>query len=62
MLNAKIAIRAAANFRQLRGRGVTIRKTAGLIIGTWCIENNCPLLHSDRDFQPMIEHLGLREF
>ncbi|RYE41081.1 MAG: PIN domain nuclease [Hyphomicrobiales bacterium] len=62
MLNADIAIRSAANFRFLRGKGFTIRKTPDLIIGTWCIENRVPLLHSDRDFAPMVEHLGLIEF
>ena len=62
MLNSDIAIRSAANFRFLRGKGFTIRKTPDLIIGTWCIENRVPLLHSDRDFAPMVEHLGLIEF
>lgn len=62
MLNYKISIQAAANFRLLRAKGITIRKTPDIIIGTWCIENNVPLLHSDRDFTPMVEHLGLVEF
>ena len=62
MLNTDIAIQSAFNFRFLRGKGITIRKTADLIIGTWCIENDCSLLHNDRDFLPMVEHLGLREF
>lgn len=61
MLDARIAVRAAANFRILRGKGITIRKTPDLIIGTWCIENRVPLLHNDRDFLPMVEHLGLVE-
>jgi predicted nucleic acid-binding protein len=39
--------------------GITIRKTNGLIIGTFCIERSCSLLHDDRDFAPMEEHLGL---
>jgi hypothetical protein len=39
--------------------GVTIRKTADVIIGTWCIENGHALLHDDRDFIPMQTHLGL---
>jgi predicted nucleic acid-binding protein len=61
MLSRSLAVIAAANFRTLRGKGVTIRKAPDIIIGTWCIENNCPLLHSDRDFAPLVEHLGLRE-
>jgi len=52
---------AARNFRSLRRRGITIRKTIGLLIGTWCIEHRRPLLHNDSDFQPMARHLGLIE-
>lgn len=62
MMSSKIAIQSAANFRVLRSKGFTIRKTPDLIIGTWCIENNVALLHNDRDFAPMVEHLGLIEF
>ena len=57
-----LAVQAARNFRVLRGRGITIRKTIDLLIGSWCIANDVPLLHSDRDFVPMIRYLGLREF
>ena len=57
-----IAIKAAANYRKLRALGVTIRKDVDMLIGTWCIENGIPLLHNDRDFRPMVEHLGLIEF
>lgn len=60
MLNEKIALRAAENFRCLRALGRTMSKTTDLIIGTFCIENRHVLLHSDRDFDPMVEHLGLR--
>jgi predicted nucleic acid-binding protein len=62
VLDDSIAVRAAENFRRLRALGITIRKTNDLIIGTWCIENRVPLLHSDRDFAPMAEHLGLIEY
>lgn len=60
MLSPDIAIKAAANFRVLRSKGITIRKTADLIIGTYCMEHGHSLLHADRDFNPMAEHLGLR--
>nr|WP_298100951.1 PIN domain nuclease [uncultured Shinella sp.] len=60
MLSPEIAIRAAENFRRLRSKGITIRKTADLIIGTYCMEHGHSLLHADRDFDPMAEHLGLR--
>ena len=53
--------RSARNFRSLRKRGVTVRKTIDLLIGTWCIENRRPLLHNDGDFRPMARHLGLVE-
>jgi predicted nucleic acid-binding protein len=60
MLTPEIAIKAAGNFRRLREKGTTIRKTADLIIGTFCIEHDYSLLHADRDFDPIAEHLGLR--
>ena len=60
MLSPELAIKAAANYRQLRRRGITIRKTIDLIIGTFCIEHGHALLHADRDFLPMVEHLGLQ--
>ena len=50
---------AARNYRKLRDLGVTVRKTADVIIGTFCIERRCALLHDDRDFLPMQQHLGL---
>jgi predicted nucleic acid-binding protein len=56
-----IAVAAARNFRSLRKRGITVRKTIDLMIGTWCIENRKPLLHNDSDFHPMARHLGLIE-
>jgi len=55
-----IAVQAAKNFRRLRGAGVTVRKTIDSIIATWCMENEMDLLHSDRDFDPFVKHLGLR--
>jgi predicted nucleic acid-binding protein len=59
LLDADLAPRAARNYRKLRDLGVTVRKTADIIIGTFCIERRCALLHDDRDFAPMEEHLGL---
>jgi len=40
--------------------GVTVRKTIDTIIATRCIESGYDLLHNDRDFDPFVEHLGLR--
>jgi predicted nucleic acid-binding protein len=59
LLDADLAPRAARNYRKLRDLGITTRKTADIIIGTFCIERRHALLHDDRDFAPMEEHLGL---
>lgn len=55
-----IAIQAARNFRFLRKRGVTVRKTIDAVIATRCIESGYELLHADRDFDSFAKHLGLR--
>jgi len=60
LTDRELAVRAAANYRVLRGRGITIRTTVDLIIGTFCIERGHALLHSDRDFEPMERFLGLQ--
>ncbi len=54
-----VAIKAAENFRALRRLGISVRKTIDTVIATHCIENRLPLLYSDRDFDPFVEHLGL---
>jgi len=54
-----LAVQAATNFRHLRSLGITVRKTIDTLIATRCIENGLPLLYSDRDFDPFVEHLGL---
>jgi predicted nucleic acid-binding protein len=55
-----VAVQAARNYRQLRTMGVTVRKTIDTLIATRCILDGHELLHSDRDFDPFVEHLGLR--
>ncbi len=60
LLSPDLAVKAARNYRLLRARGKTMSKTADLIIGTYCIENSYSLLHSDKDYLPMAEHLGLQ--
>ena len=60
LLGESAVYACAENYRALRKKGITIRKTADVIIATFCIENNFPLLFSDRDFLPFVEHLGLR--
>lgn len=54
-----VAVQAARNFRDLRARGVTVRKTIDTLIATRCIESGHALLYSDRDFDPFVEFLGL---
>ena len=60
MLSPAAATKVAANYRALRAKGITVRKTIDMIIGTFCIEHGHTLLHDDRDFLPMRDHLGLR--
>lgn len=60
MVGPTLAVRAAANYRQLRSRGITISKAVDLIIATYCIEHDHQLLHRDRDFDHFEQHLGLR--
>ena len=61
MLGVENAIRSAEHYRALRKRGVTIRKTADVIIATFCIREGHSLLFSDKDFIPFVEQFGLSE-
>ncbi|MGO8955481.1 MAG: PIN domain nuclease [Rhodomicrobium sp.] len=54
-----IAVRAAQNYRALRAKGITPRKTIDMIIATYCIAHGLPLLHADRDFDVAETELGL---
>jgi predicted nucleic acid-binding protein len=51
---------AAVNYRVLRKLGVTVRSPNDIVIATFCIENNYPLLHNDHDFDHIEQHLGLQ--
>jgi predicted nucleic acid-binding protein len=55
-----VTIEAARNDRRLRALGLTVRKTIDTVIATRCIVDKLELLHSDRDFDPFEQHLGLR--
>jgi len=59
MLGQELAIKSAENYRFLRRKGVTVRKTIDVIIGTFCIHHNISLLHDDQDFDPLTKHLKL---
>ncbi len=60
MVGFAMAERSAANYRLLRSRGVTVRKTIDVLIGTFCAERGIPLIHRDSDFDLMAPHIGLR--
>jgi predicted nucleic acid-binding protein len=51
--------RAAEIYRSLRRRGVTVRKPVDCMIASVAIEQDIPLLHNDRDFDPIEKHCGL---
>ena len=57
--SADVARAAAAMYRQLRTAGVTVRSSIDLLVGAWCIQQDCALIHNDRDFKPMQQHHGL---
>jgi len=58
--NSHRAVKAAENYRALRKKGITVRKTIDTIIATYCIEQNAQLLFTDKDFLPFVEHLKLK--
>ena len=60
MVSPALALQSARNYRALRQKGVTVRKTVDSLIATWCIENDHELLHNDSDFDGYEKHLGLR--
>ncbi len=55
-------MKTASNFRFLRSKGVTIRKTVDMLIGSWCIEHKVQLLHNDRDFDQIATKLPLQTY
>ena len=58
----QVAYLAASVYRSLRARGTTVRSAIDLLVGAWCIDNDVPLLHADRDFDGMVRHHGLQTF
>jgi predicted nucleic acid-binding protein len=55
-----LAVASAQNYRSLRSRGQTVRKTIDCLIATFCLTEGHTLLHRDRDFDPFERYLGLR--
>lgn len=50
----EVAVRSAQNYRFLRKKGITVRKTIDVIIATFCIMEELTLLHDDRDFDQIV--------
>lgn len=61
IVTPELALASADNYRKLRKKGITVRKSVDNWIATFCIENKISLLFSDKDFNPYVEHLGLRK-
>jgi predicted nucleic acid-binding protein len=59
LVTSALAVQSARNFRFLRQKGITVRKTIDSLIATYCIENSHDLLYSDADFDPYEQFLGL---
>ena len=60
LLDSDLAVNSARNYRALRKKGITVRKTIDCFIATYCIATGTPLLHSDQDFESFEIHLGLQ--
>jgi predicted nucleic acid-binding protein len=60
LLGRDVALASDQSYLRLRQKGITVRRTIDVINATFCIRNGHVLLHADREFEPMAEHLGLR--
>ena len=59
MVNPDLALQSAQNYRALRKKGITTRKTIDCLIATFCIAEHHKLLHRDSDYDGFEKHLGL---
>jgi predicted nucleic acid-binding protein len=55
----ELVITAATNFRIIRKKDRTVRKTIDCLIATFCLMKGHTLLHRDRDFDAFEHILGL---
>jgi len=55
-----VFLRSAEIYRKLRKKGLTVRKPLDCMIASTAIENDIPLLHNDKDFQPIAKYCGLK--
>lgn len=61
IMTPELALVCADNYRKLRKKGITVRKSVDNWIATFCIQNEVPLLFTDKDFNSYVENLGLRK-
>ena len=59
MVGFSIAEKSADNYRLLRSKGITVRKTIDVVTGTFCAEHGFPIIHNDSDFDLMAGLIGL---
>lgn len=59
-MHYSVFLRSAEIFRKLRRKGITIRRSVDCMIASVAIENDVPLLHNDKDFQPIQKHCQLK--
>lgn len=59
MVGFAMAAKSSQNYRILRSKGITVRKTIDVLIATFCTEYGHELIHFDRDFDLMAPHIGL---
>jgi len=59
MVGFSIAEKSAENYRLLSSKGITVRKTIDVLIGTFCSEHGFQIVHNDSDFNLMARHIGL---
>lgn len=57
-----IAIQSANNYRYLRKKGITIKKTIDTMIATFCIVNDFTLLHNGKDFEAFEKYHNLKVY
>jgi len=53
-------VMSADIYRSLRKQGITIRKPLDCMIASVALSHDVPLLHNDRDFNPIEAHHGLK--
>ncbi|HZX59498.1 MAG TPA: PIN domain-containing protein [Mucilaginibacter sp.] len=58
--NYQLAHDAAVLYRELRKKGVTVRKPNDCLIAIYAMHYNIPLLQDDRDFQLIAQHSKLK--